>query len=564
MRAHQFLLEYRRDITLTKQGDALVQHARGFDGRELTGEEILEQIEAGDPTKNKMYVLWLIRQYLNRQFRLEDMTRIRGVLRTYHEVKNRLPLEQRDIGRMTYYALEDLVDSFTDADATPVSSSQYSQIPDLKILYDGPYGFLAIPKTMEASCAVGSGTRWCTAAREDNEFEYYNKKGDLYVWIEKGDKFQFHFEDGQFMDSRNRPISPEKMHYFRNTNPITKKLFMEREREILASGDTEEAYYYARNVIQGRWAEAEPFIMKDPEWTYAYARSVIRGRWAEAEPHIMKDSEWAYSYAREVIQGRWAEAEPIIMKDPHSAYMYAKYVIRGRWAEAEPYIMKDPSWAYWYATYVIHGRWGEAEPFIMKDPEWAYYYAKDVIQGRWVEAEPHIMKYPQWAKEYSEKIFDITQKKVMEVADNSYYYVNYHKSANIRKYHFTTKNDNTYHVTVLESSESLTNGGRGTVLEIHFYMIDPISKNKIFDITGTGDGYRIFGTVGNILKKETQKHNPEMVRIISRTSEKNRSRLYEKLARRFASEMSEYSYFGSEPGRDGEFVNFLVYRRDIL
>jgi len=378
MRAYQFLLEYRRDITLTKQGDALVQHARGFDGKELTGEEILEQLEAGDPTKNKMYVLWLIRQYLNKQFRLEDMTRVRGVLRAYHGVKSRLPLEQRDIGRMTYYALEDLVDSFTYAPQVS-EPSQYSQIPNLKILYDGPYGFLAIPKTKKASCAVGSGTKWCTSARKNNLFHDYNEQGNLYVWIEKGDKYQFHFEDQQFMDSRDRPISPEKIHYFRNTNPITKKLFMEREREILSSGDSQ-------------W---------ESQWAVRYARDVIQGRWAEAEPFIIKVLHSAPYYARDVIQGRWAEAEPYIMKKPSSAYWYAKDVIRGRWAEAEPHIMKDPGWAYEYARYVIRGRWAEAEPHIMKDPESAYEYARYVIRGRWAEAEPHIMKDPEWANEYN-------------------------------------------------------------------------------------------------------------------------------------------------------------------
>jgi len=374
MRAYQFLLEYRRDITLTKQGDVLVQHARGFDGKELSGEEILEQLEAGDPTKNKMYVLWLIRQYLNRQFRLEDMSRIRGVLRTYHEVKNRLPLEQRDIGRMTYYALEDLVDSFADADATPVSSSQYSQIPDLEILYDGPYGFLAVPQTEEASCAIGSGTRWRTAARENNLFYRYEAEGKLYVWIEKEEKYQFHLETVQFMDSGDRPISPEKMHYFRNTNPITKKLFMEREGEILSSGDAREAYEYAIEVIQGRWPEAEPIIMKDPRSAYSYAMHVIQGRWAEAEPYIMNGPQLAYWYAREVIEGRWAEAEPIIMKDPELAYLYARYVIQGRWVEAEPIIVKTPLSAYRYSKYVIQDRWTEAEPIIMKHPYWAKEY----------------------------------------------------------------------------------------------------------------------------------------------------------------------------------------------
>ena len=62
------------------------------------------------------------------------------------------------------------------------------------------------------------------------------------------------------------------------------------------------AYWYARNVIKGRWLEAEPVISKAAEWAYQYARNVIKGRWLEAEPVISKDSEWAYRYACNVIK----------------------------------------------------------------------------------------------------------------------------------------------------------------------------------------------------------------------------------------------------------------------
>jgi hypothetical protein len=44
------------------------------------------------------------------------------------------------------------------------------------------------------------------------------------------------------------------------------------------------AYWYARDVIKGRWPEAEPVIRSDPEWAYRYALNVIKGRWPEAEP----------------------------------------------------------------------------------------------------------------------------------------------------------------------------------------------------------------------------------------------------------------------------------------
>ena len=53
---------------------------------------------------------------------------------------------------------------------------------------------------------------------------------------------------------------------------------------------------------------------------------------------LKKDSYRLYLYARDIIKGRWPEAEPVIMTDPNLAYWYAKNIIEGRWPEAEKYI----------------------------------------------------------------------------------------------------------------------------------------------------------------------------------------------------------------------------------
>jgi len=66
-------------------------------------------------------------------------------------------------------------------------------------------------------------------------------------------------------------------------------------------------FWYACDYIQGRWPEAEPYIMLDPKYAYKYARWIIHGRWPEIEPIIMKDAGWAYYYTRDVIRGRWPE-----------------------------------------------------------------------------------------------------------------------------------------------------------------------------------------------------------------------------------------------------------------
>ena len=67
----------------------------------------------------------------------------------------------------------------------------------------------------------------------------------------------------------------------------------------------EYAYWYAENVIGGRWHEAEPIILTNAGCAYWYARDVIGGRWKEAEPIILTSDKWAYSYAYDVVKGPW-------------------------------------------------------------------------------------------------------------------------------------------------------------------------------------------------------------------------------------------------------------------
>ena len=86
-------------------------------------------------------------------------------------------------------------------------------------------------------------------------------------------------------------------------------------------------------------------IKREPNLAFWYADVIINGRWEEAEPTIMKCPIYAYEYALDIIKGRWSEAEKYIMKDIHWAFYYAKHIIKGRWMEAEPYIMEsDDDW----------------------------------------------------------------------------------------------------------------------------------------------------------------------------------------------------------------------------
>ena len=414
MRAKEFIIEYKQDQTINAYGNKLVQKATS--NREPDNiTKIISALEAMDPTKNKQYVIWLVRQYLAGKFRLEDQQRILDDLTTYNQLKPRLPVEQRDINKLSYSALVDVIDQVQNinlntpdvtSNATTPESGTFPVVPGSKVLYNGPYGQLAIPETEEASKELGRGTRWCTSANKNNMFSQYNDDGPLYVWRDRdGSKYQFHFESGQFMDSKDRPISDKELDYFRNKNPITSKLFAQKEKEIIDSSNAERAYVYAINVLKSRWPEAEPFIAKDPRTVGEYAKNVLKSRWPEAEPFIAKDPGTASAYAINVLKSRWPEAEPVIAKDSKSAYLYVRNVLQGRWPEAEPFIAKNPGTASDYARYVLdYKRFIEAEPFIAKDPRYAYYYAKDILKSRFIEAEPFIAKDPEQAYLYARNV----------------------------------------------------------------------------------------------------------------------------------------------------------------
>jgi len=80
----------------------------------------------------------------------------------------------------------------------------------------------------------------------------------------------------------------------------------------------EDAYNLAVKFFQEKGVRSsmlEQFFYKYPGFTVDYAHAIIDGRWPEAEPYIMKDPFVATHYAFNVIGERWPEAEPIIKKD---------------------------------------------------------------------------------------------------------------------------------------------------------------------------------------------------------------------------------------------------------
>ena len=235
MRARHFITEYSREKTAQVHGANILTalNKNKTPGRDLdvwnlmtsskdamnlyNAEEradfmnkVMAQIEQGDPTKNKEYSQWIARMYSRGGYELEDIkSTLRDALETYHKLKLKKKLEADD----------KQIDKFTSFNDLITRVEQYPEIQDdaptdkgdSKQIYDDEHIRVIVPKDEEAACYYGQGTRWCTASKNNNMFKHYHKTGDMYIILPKnprypGEKYQFHFHSGQFMDERDEPV----------------------------------------------------------------------------------------------------------------------------------------------------------------------------------------------------------------------------------------------------------------------------------------------------------------------------------------------------------------------
>lgn len=329
MRARQFILrEYSREKTATVFGNKLIAalskdksyliqqqgpeqglgKARAFldqkakVGGEVTPEQrqyildlIMHVLENADPTQNKEYVQWLAKTYANTGVKLEDLlARGNPALKMYHEfkVKKILPAEYRDIGRIDFNTLESIAQSpdLRQAlhDKTEQEAAKTMPKGESKVVFDNEQVRIIVPEDEAAACYYGQGTRWCTAARENNMFDNYNRGGPMYIMLPKqpahaGEKYQLHFDSGQYMDEQDRPVPVLKLiterfgdlrEFFKGREPgmdtwiifsdnetinqaveRIKEIGLDYVYEVLSDWETSDDYYYKWLEEQGYWNE---------------------------------------------------------------------------------------------------------------------------------------------------------------------------------------------------------------------------------------------------------------------------------------------------------------------
>jgi hypothetical protein len=163
---------------------------------------------------NKGYFTWLYNLLKINKLKEEDFYKAKEYLMLFNKFINKIPSEFRDINRFkNLNDLYDVVKEFEGGDETMATSNsdEIRQIKKNEIdkVFENSNWLIMIPKTERASCLIGKGTKWCTAADESNNmFDNYNSDGPLYVMVNKDNnkKYQLHFESNQLMDQNDSPI----------------------------------------------------------------------------------------------------------------------------------------------------------------------------------------------------------------------------------------------------------------------------------------------------------------------------------------------------------------------
>jgi hypothetical protein len=173
--------------------------------------DCLDELESADPTPNKKYMLWIARQYAKGIVRMEDM---RSTLKEYLVKFNKLGAkkmlspEDRDLNS---FATPNSL--YRKMDRYPNPVKEVDDKGQSHVVYEDDTVRVIVPDDQAAAVYYGRGTRWCTATTVSaNYFTQYNSQGHLYILLPKqpkhdGEKYQLHFQSGQFMDEDDESVS---------------------------------------------------------------------------------------------------------------------------------------------------------------------------------------------------------------------------------------------------------------------------------------------------------------------------------------------------------------------
>jgi hypothetical protein len=166
------------------------------------------------------YSKWMLKRFIERKIKLEDLDAFTEYIQTYERYKN----NYRNVDWNKLFTKDDLFnvvkDNLAYSQAKTGTVNLCQPIDGSENVYEGQEWCIIVPETEYTACYYGRNTEWCTAWGEmsfderhkgkTSRFESHHRQGPLYIIINKtnqNEKFQFHFESNQYMDVKDNQIN---------------------------------------------------------------------------------------------------------------------------------------------------------------------------------------------------------------------------------------------------------------------------------------------------------------------------------------------------------------------
>jgi hypothetical protein len=124
------------------------------------------------------FLMWVGKNFDSVNFN-ENFPPLQNALNTFVKIGSNLP--QTDLNE--YKNVGQLIEAIKDYEGK--SRRDVKKVEGGNVVYEDPRFFVVNPLTHQSSCYYGKGTKWCTAADTDYQFNQYNQDGKLFYILDK-------------------------------------------------------------------------------------------------------------------------------------------------------------------------------------------------------------------------------------------------------------------------------------------------------------------------------------------------------------------------------------------
>lgn len=124
------------------------------------------------------FLMWVGKNFDSVNFN-ENFPPLQNALNTFVKIGSNLP--QTDLNE--YKNVGQLIEAIKDYEGKV--RRDVKKVEGGNVVYEDPRFFVVNPLTHQSSCYYGKGTKWCTAADTDYQFNQYNQDGKLFYILDK-------------------------------------------------------------------------------------------------------------------------------------------------------------------------------------------------------------------------------------------------------------------------------------------------------------------------------------------------------------------------------------------